>query len=77
MPVTPPTRKTHRNYVHCRGGKQMKSEEDSRRERHRTLERYKRLLHNTSDPERRERLLSLIKEAEEKKSEAGDSNYQY
>jgi hypothetical protein len=76
MVITPPI-KSQKKFVHCKWGNRVKSMEDSKQERHRTLERYKRLLQGTSDPERQRHLLQLIKEAEEKKIEAGDSGYQY
>ena len=76
MPTTPPLRpKSHFNFVHC--AKQMKpTEEDERQRRYRKVERYKRLLRNTSDPQRQEHLRKLIKAAEVTKGAAGDSKYQ-
>ena len=50
---------------------------DFRQHRHRLVERYKRLLRNTTDPMRRDHLLKLIKEAEGKQDDAGDLKFQF
>jgi hypothetical protein len=45
--------------------------------RYQTVERYRRLLRNATEEERRSHLRRLIDEEQRKQKEAGDSEYQY
>jgi hypothetical protein len=45
--------------------------------RHQNVERYRRLLENTTDENRRGHLLKLFAEAKQKQKDAGDPEYPY
>jgi hypothetical protein len=72
---TSPKEKSHSNYVHC--SERATAREQDRFARHQSVERYRRLLRTATDPLRRDHLVRLILEAQQKKKDGGDSAYQY
>ncbi len=45
--------------------------------RHQKVERYRRLLHTSTDEARRDYLRVLLAEEQQEQKDAGDSNYRY
>jgi hypothetical protein len=74
--LLPTITKPHLYSVHCLARAKVKAKEDQFT-RHQTVERYRRLLRITVDQKRRDHLERLILEAQKKKKDAGDSDYQY
>jgi hypothetical protein len=66
--------KSHPHFVHCSVKAKVEEDKITRRQ---TIERYRRLLKTTTEQWRRDYLLRLIREEEQKQKDAGDSNYPY
>jgi len=72
MPTSP---NSHLHFVHCSA--EAKERQNDKYTRHQNVERYRRLLRTAIDLRRRDHLVRLILEAQQKKTDSGDSDYQY
>jgi hypothetical protein len=67
--------KSPSHFVHCLA--KAKATQQDRFTRRQNVERFRRLLRTATDQCRRDYLLRLISEAQQKQKDAGDSDYPY